>query len=139
MRLKRMAIFQTALRYFMVIFALAFTLGVARNLVIAPGIGAGPAVTLEVVVLLAASWLAARYLIRGSAFDTLDLAIIGGLAFALTMISEAVLANLIQGQTLDQWAADVVSPVGLIGLVGQLGFAGMPVVAAAVRRRVAAH
>ena len=42
------------------------------------------------------------------------------------MVSEAVLAGLLRGQSVAQWAGEVATPLGLVGLAGQLGFAAMP-------------
>ncbi len=47
---------RAALRYWLGIFALGFVLGTARTLWLEPMLGAVPAVTLELPVMLAASW-----------------------------------------------------------------------------------
>ena len=116
-----MVIFATALLYFGIVFALAFALGVARVLVVAPAIGPAAAVFLEVPIVLAASWLVARWLLRDRNFQLPQRLAVGGIAFALLMASEALLAALMFGQSLSQWIAAVLTPLGLFGLAGQLG------------------
>lgn len=121
-----MIVIATALLYFGIVFALAFALGVARVLVVAPAIGPAAAVFLEVPIVLAASWLVARWLLRDRHFQFPQRLAVGGIAFALLMVSEALLAAAIFGQSLSQWIAAVLTPLGLVGLAGQLGFAVMP-------------
>jgi hypothetical protein len=119
----------TAFIYFAAIFTLAFVLGVARTLVVAPRLGATAGVLLEIPVLWIASWLLARRLVWKRSFAFFDLAAIGAVAFALTMATEAALSELIRGQALSEWASDLATPLGLVGLGGQLGFAILPLLA----------
>lgn len=121
-----MAVFRTAFAYFSTVFAFAFAMGVARTLVIAPRIGATAAVLLEVPILLAASWLIARRLLRDRDLALPQRIAVGTIAFVLTMASEAVLSALMRGQSAGEWAATVATPIGLVGLAGQLGFAAIP-------------
>ena len=107
--------------------AFAFAIGAARSLFPAPLAGAPAAVLLEVPIILAARWFGASRLMRRRSFTLAQRASIGAIAFALTMISEAVLAHLMRGQSVTQWAATVATPLGLFGLAAQLGFASMPV------------
>ena len=51
----------------------------------------------------------------------------GATAFSLIMVSEIVLAGFLRGQGMADWAADVATPIGLIGLAGQVAFGLMPV------------
>lgn len=53
-----------AFRYFAVIFAMGFVLGVIRTLVIAPRTGATVAVLMEMPLMLAASWIVAHRIVR---------------------------------------------------------------------------
>ena len=101
-------------------------MGIARGLVVAPRLGETSAVLLEIPVLLAFSWFIARRLVRKHIFTVQHLVSIGTIAFMLTMICEAGLADLIRGQSVAQWAMDLIKPLGLAGLAGQLGFALMP-------------
>ncbi len=114
------------LLYYAVVFSLAFVLGVARTLVIPPWLGATAAVLIEVPIIVAVSFVAARYLLRRRPLSQSQRAVMGGLGFALTMASEALLAGLIREQSIGQWAAELFTPLGMAGLAGQLAFGAMP-------------
>lgn len=124
------AVIVTAILYFGIVFALAFAMGVARVVFVAPRLGSAAAVLIEVSVILAASWLVARHLLRRNALGLPQRLAVGGLAFALLMLCEAVTASVLLGQDLGQWFAGVMAPLGLVGLAGQLGFAAIPALAA---------
>ncbi|MBK5264706.1 MAG: hypothetical protein JJE34_05650 [Alphaproteobacteria bacterium] len=121
-----MAVMFTAIAYFATVFAFAFAMGVARTLVIEPLIGATAAVLLEVPILLAASWVIARRLLRDRDLALPQRIAVGTIAFVLTMASEVVLSALMRGQSAREWAAAIATPIGLVGLAGQLGFAAIP-------------
>jgi hypothetical protein len=121
-----MTVIITGSSYFLIVFAIAFGLGVARGLLIAPRLGETVAVMLEIPVVLVVSLFVARRLIRGRSFSIKQVLAIGAIALALTLISEALLASMIRGQSIGQWAKTLVTPLGLIGLAGQFGFALMP-------------
>jgi hypothetical protein len=123
-----MAILIAAILYFAIVFAFAFAMGVARTLAVTPWLGPTAAVLLEIPAVLAVSWIVARRLLRDRPFDAGQCAAMGAIAFALLMVSEAALAGVLRGQTLVAWAHDVATPLGLIGLAGQIGFAAMPLV-----------
>ena len=117
------------LRYYAVVFSIAFALGVARTLMITHAIGVTIAVLLEVPLLVVVSWLAARRQLKDRSLEPWQRAMVGGLAFALTIASEVILAQLLRGQTIAEWAADVARPLGLVGLAGQLVFGLIPILA----------
>lgn len=121
-----MAVIITAIAYFVTVFAFAFAMGVARILVIAPLIGTTAAVLVEVPILLVVSWVIARRLLRDRDLTLRPLIAVGTIAFVLTMASEAMLSELMRGQIAGEWAATVATPIGLVGLAGQLGFAAIP-------------
>lgn len=106
-------------------------LGTIRVLVIAPALRSETvAVILELPLMLLASWFAARRLVARHAPMPLKARLaMGGLAFALLMGAEAVLAVSAFGQTVSEWAASLSALPGIIGLAGQLGFALMPALA----------
>lgn len=113
--------------YFLVVFAIAFGLGVVRTLVIAPAVGATIAVMIEVPIIMVVSWFAARRIVTRHALTRpLDKAISGLTAFILLMVAELALAHLLTGQTPAQWAASLFVVPGIIGLSGQIVFALMP-------------
>jgi xanthine/uracil/vitamin C permease (AzgA family) len=121
-----MAVPFAAFVYFAVVFAFAFALGVVRTLLIAPWTGALAAVLMEVPVVVVVSWIAARRVLRERDFTSGQRAAMGAIAFALLMASEALLAGVLRGQSVGEWAGEVGTPPGLIGLAGQIGFALIP-------------
>lgn len=107
-------------------FLLGFVLGTLRVLVAAPRLGEIRAVLLELPVMLAASALLARWLVRRHAIaGPLQAAAMGAMGFALLIACEAALA-LVLGQSPAQWLAAVAAPAGLVGLAGQVAFALLP-------------
>ena len=122
----RRTVIAMALAYYSIIFAFAFGLGVARGLLIAPLIGETAAVLIEILILLLASRMVARRLVHKRHFSLAQLLVVGAMAFGLTMVSEAALAGVIRHQSLGHWADSLATPLGLVGLAGQIGFALMP-------------
>lgn len=118
---------RAAAAYWAVVFAFAFALGVIRTLWLAPQIGALAAVACEVPLTLALSWWAARRITarRGISGGGPALAM-GLIAFAILMLAELALAQLLSGQSPQEWAASLFTPAGALGLGGQLLFALMP-------------
>ena len=116
-----------ALAYWATVFAFAFVLGTFRTLWLAPRLGDLAAVACEVPLVLAASWFAARRVTSRFGVSTPGAALAMGLiAFALLMLAELALAQLLAGQSPRQWAAGLATPAGVLGLAGQVGFALMP-------------
>ena len=111
------------------IFALAFVLGILRTLWLAPRIGELPATALEIPLILGASWLWTRRLLKPrimrSALSPGQALTMGAVAFALLMVSEAVL-TLAFGTTIGGWLSGMTAPAGALGLAGQVAFALMP-------------
>ena len=76
---------------------------------------------------LAPSWWAARRLsahfriARGAEALAMGLA-----AFALLMLAEMSLARVLSGQSAENWLRGMGSPVGAVGLAGQMLFGLMP-------------
>ena len=102
--------------YFALVFAFAFATGAARVLVLAPLVGPAAAVLCEVPILILASWIIARRLLRNRGFTLVQRAAMGATGFALTMVAEASLSAIMRGLTLEAWAMAVASPIGLVGL-----------------------
>ncbi len=129
-----MAVLRAGGLYFAAIFALGFVLGTVRSLWLAPMLGGFAAVLIELPVMLAASYWAARWLIRrellaGRGFGSGRALAMGLFAFALLMAAEAVLAAVLFRQGIGAWLAAMAAPAGLLGLAGQIGFALMPLAA----------
>ena len=114
------------LLYYAAVFAIAFALGIARALVINQYAGASAAVLLEVPVVIVLSWLIAHHLLKRNSFSLSQSVAMGVTAFVLTMASEVVLARLLRGQSATEWMSNIVTPIGLVGLAGQIAFALMP-------------
>lgn len=116
------------------IFALGFVLGTVRVLWGAAALGEGAFILIEAPVMLLASWLAARWLVArfGVARGGPALAM-GALAFALLMGAELALGVVAFGDTPREWLAGIFRAPALYGLIGQIGFALMPWLAAARR------
>ena len=121
------AAYVTGLLYFAAVFTFAFFTGVARVLFVAPRLGPTTAVLLEVPILVLASWLFARRLLRSRSLTLSQRGVMGATAFTLTMASEAALSAIMRGQSVIDWAAAVATPLGLVGLVGQVAFAAIPI------------
>lgn len=118
---------RAALLYLAVIFTLAFAFGAFRVSWLAPRIGDVAAVLIEVPLILIASYVAARAIMpRFGIRNGVAALTMGALAFALLLMLECALAVLAFGQSATAWAAALATLPGMIGLLGQLGFALMP-------------
>jgi hypothetical protein len=114
------------LRYFAGVFAVGFALGTIRTLWLVPRVGELVAVTIEMPIILVASWWwCSRLLLARQPLGPAGRAVMGGSAFAWLMLAELALGQAL-GRTPTQHFAAMVTPVGLLGLAGQLGFAAMP-------------
>lgn len=123
-----------AVRYFAIVFVVAFGLGTVRTLWLAPVIGATGAVLVELPLILIVSYFAARMGIARGEPVTPGAAIgIGAIAFALLMAAEAGLGVFAFGMSISSWLASLVRMPGPIGLAGQLLFAAMPWIVTAWR------
>lgn len=122
---------KAGLAYFLVVFALAFAMGMLRVLVLVPRIGEVPAVLIEVPLIVAASWwvcgrAAARWQVGPATAERL---LMGGLAFTLLMATEWALSVTAFGRPSCQFVQALLTPAGAIGLSGQGLFALMPLFA----------
>jgi hypothetical protein len=116
---------KAAIAYVTPVFALAFLLGALRVTLIAPRTGPLVAVALEVPLVLTVSWWAAgRVLHRWPRVSRPAMAFV---SFALLMLLELATA-IAFGQTLAQFLMAMTTPEGALGLVGQIGFALIPLV-----------
>ena len=114
--------------YFLILFSAGFVLGTLRVLAIAPRLGDIAAVLLELPLMLAASWLVCRYLIRRMAIaaDPAPRLLMGLTGFALLMLAEIALGWFGFGRSLELQMAALGQPAGLIGLAGQIAFGAIP-------------
>jgi hypothetical protein len=125
---------KTGVLYFAFVFTVAFAIGILRTVFVAPVVGALAAVLIELPIVIAASWAAARLLLKQMPFVAVRRAVIGATAFILLMVTECALAALLFDRTPTKWANDLMTPPGLLGLGGQIVFAIMPLI---VRRSAA--
>ncbi|MGB5076984.1 MAG: hypothetical protein WBO17_05835 [Sphingorhabdus sp.] len=114
--------------YWVMIFSLGFVLGMLRVMIVLPWLGNElGAVLLELPVILAASWVAARLLVRRFQLNrSSEMWLMGCLAFALTLMSEALLAVFVFKEFLHEWAASQLVLPGALGFAGQMMFAAIP-------------
>lgn len=109
------------------VFALGFVLGTVRVLWLAPAVGLVAATAIELPVMLAASWWAARWLVGKFAIASQGAALMMGLlAFALLMGAELLLAVALMGQQPAEWLGGFRALHAQMGLAGQATFALMP-------------
>jgi hypothetical protein len=121
---------RAGLAYFALVFAIAFLLGTVRTLWIAPALGATNAVLVELPVMLAASWFIARWLVRRMAIKSVkEQMTMGVTAFATLMLAELGLAVVLLNQTAAVWFRELFGLPGILGLLGQIGFGLMPLLA----------
>lgn len=124
-----------ALAYFAAVFAAGFALGTLRVLLLAPVLGEVAAVLAELPVMLAVSFLAARWAAGRFAVPArlLPRLAMGAVAFLLLISAEVALGLWAFGRGLDEIAAGMAAPAGLIGLAGQAVFGLMPAILIAGR------
>ena len=115
--------------YFGMVFAAAFALGALRVTVVVPRVGALVAVLIEVPIVLGISWIACRHVVRWFEVPSewRPRLAMGILAFMLLMIAEPAIAIFGFGRSLAQYLGEFQSTAGLIGLLGQIAFALIPV------------
>ncbi len=116
--------------YFAIAFVAGFGLGALRELVVAPRLGPLAAVAIEVPVMLAISWIAARRIVARFALPVGVPRLGTGLvAFALLQAAEVAL-GLALGTSLAAQAAALATLRGLIGFAAQIVFALLPLAVA---------
>lgn len=119
---------KAALGYWAFVFGLGFLLGTARTFWLQPLLKSEiAAVVIELPLMLAASWMAARFFIRRLALAKIaDGLVMGAVAFALLLAAEAYLSIALIGGSTAEWLNGLFYGAGLIGLCGQLAFAVFP-------------
>lgn len=125
--------FQAGLLYCAVVFAAGFALGAVRNFWVAPLSGEMVAVWLEAPIMLAITWSASAWVAERLEVSErfVDRLLMGGVALAVLVCAEAVLAILAAGHSLRDYIMFYGHSGILLGLLAQLGFAVFPI----LRRR----
>ncbi len=114
-----------AFAYALPVFAAGFVLGALRTLWLAPMVGPLAAVAMELPVILAVSWFVAGAVLRRWSLPRAERLVMGAIAFVILMACEAGL-SLGFGRTLRDFAADMATAHGALGLAGQIAFALIP-------------
>lgn len=121
---------RAGLAYFALVFAVAFLLGTVRTLWIAPALGTTNSVLVELPMMLAVSWFIARWLVRRMAIKSdKEQLTMGVMAFVILMLAELGLAVLLLNQTAGIWFGELFKLPGILGVLGQIGFGLMPLLA----------
>lgn len=125
------AALRAGLAYFAILFATGFLVGTVRVLLIEPQLGPVASVLIELPLMLALSWFVARRLI--ARFDpsasVKDRIVMGSSAVLLLVCAEMLLGALAFGMSATEQLARYATPRGVLTLVGQVGFALIPVLA----------
>lgn len=118
--------------YFALTYLAGFAFGSVRERVLVPRIGQLVSTLIEVPIMLAATYLAAHFVVGWhSPLEMHDRLIIGGVGFALLMTAEGIFSGLLRGWTVAQWLSHFKKADGAISLAMFVVFAFMPL---AVRR-----
>lgn len=121
--------------YFAFVFAAGFALGAVRTLWLETALGAVAAVAVELPVILAASWFAARWITARNAIAAgLPRVVMGAVAFAMLLGAEMVLGAT-RGEGPAEFVGAFARPERALGLAGQIAFALFPLLQPRARRR----
>jgi hypothetical protein len=121
-------ILKAALGYFAIIIAIGFVLGTLRVMLLVPRIGHVAAVMIELPIILTASWLVCRALVKCWQVppDSGSRILMGCTAFLLLMAAEFILAAALFGRSPEAFLADLCTAPGALGLAGQIFFGLWP-------------
>ncbi|MBI3677552.1 MAG: hypothetical protein HY243_13150 [Proteobacteria bacterium] len=114
--------------YFAIVFALGFALGTLRVTVLIPRLGELGGVSIELPVMIAASFAICGALIKRFTVSAAYEArlVMGVVAFALLMIAEFAVSTFIFQRGANEFVANLTTLAGALGLAGQILFALMP-------------
>ena len=114
--------------YFAIVFAFGFLFGAIREIYVVDQLGPVLSRALEAPLILGVSWIVAGWLIRRFNVppSPAPRLVMGGLAFGLLMVAEAVLGVYGFGQTLKGHVGEYATLKGLTGLAAQALFGLIP-------------
>jgi hypothetical protein len=120
--------------YAVSVFAIGFALGAARVLAIAPLTGPTLGVLIELPFILTASWFVAGWVARRFPISGAGAAWVatGAVAFVVLQALEFGLALALFGLSPRGFLAQFATAPGALGLAGQIAFAALPAVRAAI-------
>jgi hypothetical protein len=123
-------VFKAGFYYFLITFLIAFVLGAIRVTLVIPLVGELSAVLMEVPLMILVSWKVSAWVMKKyfSARPIQDYFSIGLIAFLFLMLTEYFLAIFTFGRTSDEFFLSLQTAPGLIGLLGQIAFAFVPLV-----------
>ena len=109
-------------------FGAGFALGPLRTLLVAPRVGPTVAVLLEAPIILGASWWISRRCVARFQVNRTVAArlVMGVVAFAVLTLAELTLSVALLGTPVAEYAVNLATVPGAIGLAGQVAFAGIP-------------
>jgi hypothetical protein len=112
----------------LVLLAAGTVLGTLRVLALAPRLGEGPALAIELPLMLAVAWLATGRLLRRLAVPPAPgaRAAMSAATLLLLFAGEAALAAALSGSSPAAWVASLASPAAWPGLAAQVAAALMP-------------
>jgi hypothetical protein len=117
---------QAAFRYFIVVFGVGFALGTARVLLLVPRLGVRTAELLEMPIMVAASFVAARWIIRRfRGLTTLQSLAVGLLSLSFLILAELGMVRL-SGSSISTFVATRDPVSGIAYVVALLLFGLMP-------------
>lgn len=119
-------IVRLALAYCAIVFAAGFLLGTVRVLWVVPRVGERWAELAETPVMVAASWLAARGLFRGSGLSRGEAVGAGVLALGALVAVEVAVVLRVRGLSWTEYLASRDPVSGTVYLLALLAFAAMP-------------
>jgi hypothetical protein len=116
--------------YFALVFAIGFVFGTVRQLLLVPYLGELGGVAVEAPLMVAASYLVARWVIGRLAVarEVPQRLQMGLAALTLLLATEAVLSQVLRGWTFEQWLGHFATAQGLLSLVLFLFFAVTPLI-----------
>lgn len=130
-----MRVLKASLLYFGSVFGVGFALGTLRVLWLVPRLGVRVAELLEQPLMLLASFLLARFVLRRlGPFSPRQRIAIGMLALAWLVGAELALAMALQGRSLTEYVASRDPVAFTVYLLSLLAFAAMPLLAGRPRR-----
>ena len=123
--------------YFAMVFATGFTLGVIRVLLVVPRLGTRPAELLEMPIMLAVVLLSARFVVTRYAIEAgiRSRLLMGGIAFALAIVGELLVAVVFQDRSLIEYLASQDPISGSVFALMLVVFAVAPLVLSRFERR----